>query len=470
MSVRDAELIAAAKQLNHTISDFQSTVDIWNRKFGTPQNTSEKIIGYATYRLSWQGSFKLNATGLTGPIKSLCYVGDNTWLGIDGSTYKQIYKLYDNAPPTLFADIATGIRNIIPLRNHPDYYAIVIIGDEDYQFYDSDGVLLKTLDFGISDAYTAAIYDYDNEEFYMTSWDSGDWIYTLDLTRVDDTPFMTRTDSSLTQYAKCPYLKYGRQFATASYLGNSIAFIAGAYNYDATAPDWFLYDFDRKNLIYYGYYNDMPGWTTPTFPTIQAFFASYNYDKDYFSFCSGDVTGSKIDVWQYGLTRAELRNSVGHTIQGAIAVDDYDDSLTIDGTLVVSSSALPTGAATSANQDTQITSLELIDDLYNALKSINIDQVVVEQRAVTEMQSTRTTGIITDVLVEIIFGINEKYVVVQNTGDEPFYYGYFDVTSVNGIEVLPHQKFVLTHIRPTGTHYMICAAGKNTTYSLTGVA
>lgn len=43
----------------------------------------------------------------------------------------------------------------------------------------------------------------------------------------------------------------------------------------------------------------------------------------------------------------------------------------------VKTSAIPTGAATSANQDTMITALQLIDDLQNALKSVGTDDLQV---------------------------------------------------------------------------------------------
>jgi len=44
----------------------------------------------------------------------------------------------------------------------------------------------------------------------------------------------------------------------------------------------------------------------------------------------------------------------------------------------VLTSALPSGAATAANQTTEITALQLIDDLRNALKSVATDQLQVK--------------------------------------------------------------------------------------------
>ena len=41
----------------------------------------------------------------------------------------------------------------------------------------------------------------------------------------------------------------------------------------------------------------------------------------------------------------------------------------------VLTSALPAGAATAANQDTEITALQLIDNLYNALQSVATDRL-----------------------------------------------------------------------------------------------
>lgn len=55
--------------------------------------------------------------------------------------------------------------------------------------------------------------------------------------------------------------------------------------------------------------------------------------------------------------------------------------VTIDATghiqVDVLGSALPAGAATEANQLTEITALQLIDDLRNALHSVNTDELVV---------------------------------------------------------------------------------------------
>lgn len=46
-----------------------------------------------------------------------------------------------------------------------------------------------------------------------------------------------------------------------------------------------------------------------------------------------------------------------------ISIDDGAGSITVDGSVSVSSSALPSGAATEAKQDTQITALQIIDDI-----------------------------------------------------------------------------------------------------------
>ena len=56
------------------------------------------------------------------------------------------------------------------------------------------------------------------------------------------------------------------------------------------------------------------------------------------------------------------------------ARSDADGHFQID----VLSSALPTGAATAANQLTEITALQLIDDLRNALGSVNTDDLQVD--------------------------------------------------------------------------------------------
>jgi len=76
----------------------------------------------------------------------------------------------------------------------------------------------------------------------------------------------------------------------------------------------------------------------------------------------------------------DLRNALG-----SVNTDD----LQVD----VKSSALPTGAATSNNQTTMITALQLIDDLRNALGSVNTDdlQVDVKTSALPSGASTEST-------------------------------------------------------------------------------
>ena len=71
----------------------------------------------------------------------------------------------------------------------------------------------------------------------------------------------------------------------------------------------------------------------------------------------------------------DLRNALG-----SVNTDD----LQVD----VKTSALPTGAATEAKQDTQITALQLIDDLRNALASVATDKV-----RVAEMRDRNPTKI-----------------------------------------------------------------------------
>lgn len=67
-------------------------------------------------------------------------------------------------------------------------------------------------------------------------------------------------------------------------------------------------------------------------------------------------------VWVYGV------DSAGNPVKVLV---DADGHLQVD-TLT---SALPTGAATEAKQDTMITALQLIDDLRNALTSVGTDEL-----------------------------------------------------------------------------------------------
>jgi len=59
---------------------------------------------------------------------------------------------------------------------------------------------------------------------------------------------------------------------------------------------------------------------------------------------------------------------------------DSNGRLSID----VNSTALPTGASTSAKQDTMITALELIDDLRGALGSVDTDDLKVDVKDIVD--------------------------------------------------------------------------------------
>lgn len=91
--------------------------------------------------------------------------------------------------------------------------------------------------------------------------------------------------------------------------------------------------------------------------------------------------------------------------QSAIPITDNSGSLTVDGTVAATQSgtwnvtnvsgtvSLPTGAATSANQSTQITSLQIIDDLPLAQGSTTSGQSgVLAQAAVTSGTPSYTTA------------------------------------------------------------------------------
>lgn len=85
-------------------------------------------------------------------------------------------------------------------------------------------------------------------------------------------------------------------------------------------------------------------------------------------------------VWIYGITAA------GDPVRVLV---DTDGHIQLD----VLSNALPTGAATAANQTTEITALQLIDDLRAALGSVNTDdlQVDVKTSALPTDAATQTT-------------------------------------------------------------------------------
>ena len=88
--------------------------------------------------------------------------------------------------------------------------------------------------------------------------------------------------------------------------------------------------------------------------------------------------------------------SYDQTLVRAVLVDT-------SGKIIVSvpSVPLPAGAATADNQTTEITALQLIDDLQKALKTVNTDKVEVEASALplpagaaTEVKQTQTNSLL----------------------------------------------------------------------------
>ena len=102
---------------------------------------------------------------------------------------------------------------------------------------------------------------------------------------------------------------------------------------------------------------------------------------------------------------------------GALA-SEATDSLIVH----VATSALPTGAATAAKQDTQTTALQLIDDLRNALGSVNTDDLQVDVKtsalptgaATAAKQDTQTASLqLMDDLQAALHSVNTDELVMR---------------------------------------------------------
>jgi hypothetical protein len=122
---------------------------------------------------------------------------------------------------------------------------------------------------------------------------------------------------------------------------------------------------------------------------------------------AGAVTNTVLSVVGGGVEATAQRVTIASDSTGVLSVDDNGGSLTVDGTVAVSSVGgtvavsaaslpLPTGAATSANQSTEITSLQLIDDLVlaeDAVHSTGAPGVLgLTRRADTASSSAGTDG------------------------------------------------------------------------------
>lgn len=113
---------------------------------------------------------------------------------------------------------------------------------------------------------------------------------------------------------------------------------------------------------------------------------------------SGTVAVTQSGTWVLGANSGvDIGDVTVNNASGASAVNIQDggNSITIDGSLtnISGTISLPTGASTSANQTTEITSLQLIDDLVLAQNANTSGQSgVLIQGAVTTAAPTYSTG------------------------------------------------------------------------------
>lgn len=105
----------------------------------------------------------------------------------------------------------------------------------------------------------------------------------------------------------------------------------------------------------------------------------------------------------------------------------YPPLIDSDGHLQVDtlSSALPSGAATSAKQDTMITALQLIDDLRAALDSVGTDEldVNIEDFPALGAATNGATSVGSSTTEILAANVSRRYAVIVNDSDEEMYLG-----------------------------------------------
>ena len=79
------------------------------------------------------------------------------------------------------------------------------------------------------------------------------------------------------------------------------------------------------------------------------------------------IDNAALSVTGGGVEASALRVTIANDSTGVVSIDDNGGSITVDGTVAVSSSALPTGASTAANQSTIIGHLDGVEGLLTTI-------------------------------------------------------------------------------------------------------
>ena len=75
----------------------------------------------------------------------------------------------------------------------------------------------------------------------------------------------------------------------------------------------------------------------------------------------------------------------------------------------------------------------------------------------------RTPLTITSTSQEIIITAGKNAIEIQNTGAKNIYIGGSDVTSTNGIIIIPYESKIFSKVKPTFEFYAVCAALETST-------
>jgi hypothetical protein len=476
MSSRDSELLNAIKTLNANLITLNTTLSSMNSKIGNPENTDEALIGAsATYFMVLNGTetgfdaSSINTVvGGVKDAKDIIYIGNSTYLFISGDLaegeglpYKTIYQIKsDGSACTKWATVAEEI-DALTLIDDGTYYVAALTntsvgGKWVVYLFNDGGTLLKTVSFDYTGADPEAIcYDNANEQILLYST-VGNGFYSLDI-----------GSQTITKEYVVPNLYYA--VASTNFI-SGLPLILITTDTNEGAGDklaWYIFDIEKKLIIASGYYTMITKETT----TLETFYCTYNSDLDTIVLWSGemhDLGGGDYEcyIYHFGLAFAQLTNIVGPNAYGSVAINDAGDSITVDGTVAVSSSALPSGAATEAKQDTMITSLQLIDDLKTALNSVGTDDFIVEQLLANNFNAYNIT--VDDTIDNALDFIatnrtDRRALIIQNADNSNTVWigGTHLMTISGGLELLPKQVIVFDNYQGNMNNiYGICDTGK----------
>ena len=435
---KDSELLNAIKKLTTSINEL-------NRKTTTPLDTNRVVSGFATkFGLISLGSSDTFTTSANGP---LCYNNDYYYAvnGNDVVRWKESAtsstNVYTGLPSNAYAITYDSINDYLYVGEEPTALYGGGVNGKVWVINALTGALVRTLTIQnpvmppseiVCDALA---YDTDNDKIYIFYSGFIDGHYGARW------GVLNPISGKISNYHDLPYARFAESGTRDASYYNGALYAIWDSGRGGTTVGITGFDILTETTIFDG-----------SVISTSLIYFFINPNTNIWEFWDGTATSFTHGGLSF-IQRISIHDDGGTTI----SIDDGGGSITVDAT----SLPLPTGAATAGNQTTMITALQLIDDLRNALKTVNTDQLVVEQEAAPSVADSNVVA--TQAAGELVATrASRRGLIIQNADTtDTVWIGDSGVTTATGIELLPKQVIALNNYTgATASIYGICSAGK----------